>query len=112
MGDRARERALSELFGQVLGLCADAGMVRVGVVAVDGTKVHANASRNENLDYEQLAEHAVLQKMLVTEPDRLVTRSEYDTDGRVHTIVAPGSEKPCSGPTTWTIPCWLALSSK
>src|ERR687897_499985 len=38
------ERALSELFGQVLGLCADAGMVRVWVVAVDGTKVHANAS--------------------------------------------------------------------
>src|SRR5919112_3450325 len=38
------EDALSELFGQVLGLCADAGMVRVGVVAVDGTKVHANAS--------------------------------------------------------------------
>jgi hypothetical protein len=32
------EHALSELFGQVLGLCADAGLMRVGVVAVDGTK--------------------------------------------------------------------------
>ena len=32
------ERALSELFGQVLGLCADAGLMRVGVVAVDGTQ--------------------------------------------------------------------------
>jgi transposase len=49
------ERALSELFGQVLRLCADAGMVRVGVVAVDGTKVHANASERTTRDYEQIA---------------------------------------------------------
>jgi Transposase and inactivated derivatives len=38
------ETALGDLFGQVLGLCAEAGLVEVGVVAVDGTKVHANAS--------------------------------------------------------------------
>ena len=49
------ERALSELFGQVLGLCADAGLVRVGVVAVDGTKVHANACERATRDYEQIA---------------------------------------------------------
>jgi transposase len=56
------ERALSALFGQVLRLCADAGLVRVGVVAVDGTKVHANASERTTRDYEQIAreilEHA------------------------------------------------------
>src|SRR6059058_695254 len=49
------ERALNELFGQVLGLCADAGLVRVGVLAVDGTKVHANASERATRDYEQIA---------------------------------------------------------
>src|SRR3954468_13897556 len=49
------ERALSELFGQVLGLCADAGLIRVGVVAVDGTKVHANASERATRDYGQIA---------------------------------------------------------
>jgi hypothetical protein len=49
------ERALSELFGQVLGLCADAGLMRVGVIAVDGTKVHANASERATRDYEQIA---------------------------------------------------------
>src|SRR4051794_26690597 len=49
------ERALSELFGQVLGVCADAGLMRVGVVAVDGTKVHANASERATRDYEQIA---------------------------------------------------------
>jgi transposase len=49
------ERALGDLFGQVLGLCAEAGLVRVGVIAVDGTKVHANASEHATCDYEQIA---------------------------------------------------------
>ena len=47
--------ALAGLFGSVLGLCAQAGLVRVGVVAIDGTKLHANASRDATLDYEQVA---------------------------------------------------------
>ena len=38
------EGPLSGLFGEVLGLCAQAGMVRVGVVAVDSTKIAADAS--------------------------------------------------------------------
>ncbi|MGO9762210.1 MAG: transposase [Solirubrobacteraceae bacterium] len=53
---RARhEAALAELFSSVLGLCKQAGLVKVGVIAIDGTKVHANASHHCNLDYEQLA---------------------------------------------------------
>src|SRR5215212_2868322 len=47
--------ALAGLFGEVLTLCARSGLAKVGVIAVDGTKVAANASRNENRDYEQLA---------------------------------------------------------
>jgi transposase len=49
------EHAIAGLFGEVLTLCARSGLVKVGVIAVDGTKVAANASRNENRDYEQLA---------------------------------------------------------
>jgi transposase len=49
------EDALAELFSSVLSLCKEAGLVKVGVVAIDGTKVHANASHHSNLDYEQLA---------------------------------------------------------
>src|SRR3954453_11351909 len=56
------EEALAELFGEVLWLCAEAGLVRVGVIAVDGTKVQANASHHATRDYEQIAkeilEHA------------------------------------------------------
>jgi hypothetical protein len=39
----------------VLGLCRESGLVKVGVIAIDGTKVHANASHHSNVDYEQLA---------------------------------------------------------
>src|SRR5215208_8305648 len=51
--------AIAGLFGEVLTLCARSGLVKVGVIAVDGTKVQANASRDENLDYEQLAREIV-----------------------------------------------------
>jgi transposase len=49
------EAALAGLFGEVLELCADAGLVRVGVVAVDGTKLAANAAPQATRDYEQIA---------------------------------------------------------
>jgi transposase len=55
---RFRQRhqdALAGLFGDVLGLCAEAGLVDVAVIAVDGTKVNANASERATRDYEQLA---------------------------------------------------------
>jgi transposase len=52
---RDHEDALADLFTGVLALCARAGLVNVGVIAVDGTKLHANASDRANLTYEQIA---------------------------------------------------------
>src|SRR3954465_14447603 len=49
------ETALAELFGEVLALCAESGLVRVGMIAVDGTKVAANASVQATRDYERIA---------------------------------------------------------
>ena len=49
------EVALSDLFGQILGLCADAGLVSVGVVAVDGSKFAASASDRAVRSYDQIA---------------------------------------------------------
>jgi transposase len=49
------EDALAGLFGEVLRLCAEAGAVSVGVIAVDGTRVKANAADRANFTYEQLA---------------------------------------------------------
>src|SRR3954447_15019484 len=49
------QEAIAGLFGEVLCLCAKQGLASVGVIAVDGTKLAGNASRNANVDYEQLA---------------------------------------------------------
>jgi transposase len=59
---RFRQRhqdALAGVFGEVLRLCVDAGLVDVSLVAVDGTKVHANASERATCDYEQIAREAL-----------------------------------------------------
>src|ERR1700722_6757195 len=49
------EAALAELFGQVLELCNEAGLVRPEVVAIDGTKMAGNASRESTCDFGQIA---------------------------------------------------------
>jgi transposase len=50
------QAALADLFGQVLGLCAEAGLVEAGVIAVDGSKLAAAASDKAVRSYERLAE--------------------------------------------------------
>ncbi len=45
---RQHEQALAGLFAGVLRLCAEAGLLLLGVVALDGTRLHANASRERN----------------------------------------------------------------
>lgn len=50
--------ALSGLFAEVLALCARAGMVRVGTVAIDSTKLAADASLGANRSYEGLRAEA------------------------------------------------------
>lgn len=51
---RRHERALGELFTEVLALCDEAGLVEVGVISIDGMKIRANASRGANRTYERL----------------------------------------------------------
>lgn len=46
--------ALSDLFVQVLRLCQSAGLVKLGHVAVDGTKLKANASRHKAMSYGRM----------------------------------------------------------
>jgi transposase len=50
------EAAIAELFGEVLALCARSGLVKVGVVAVDGTKIAAAATHHATRSYEQIAQ--------------------------------------------------------
>lgn len=52
---RRHQGAIAALFVQVLGLCVDAGLVDSGIVAIDGTKIAADASFFANRTKEQLA---------------------------------------------------------
>jgi transposase len=61
---RFRQRhqtALGDLFGQVLELCAKAGLVRHEVLTVDGTKLAANAARFATKDFDALAREILQQ---------------------------------------------------
>ncbi len=51
---RQKERALVSCFTEVLRLCAEAGLVRIGTVALDGTKILANASLRANRSKESI----------------------------------------------------------
>jgi transposase len=47
-------KALDGLFGQVLTMCNRAGLVKLGHVSLDGTKVQANASKHKAMSYERM----------------------------------------------------------
>jgi hypothetical protein len=47
-------KALGELFVQVLKLCETAELVKLGHVALDGTKIKANASKHKAMSYERI----------------------------------------------------------
>jgi transposase len=64
---------LEALFVEVLKLCALAGLVKVGTVALDGTKVKANASRHKAMSYERMQEE---EERLKGEVARLLDEAE------------------------------------
>lgn len=51
---RRHLEALAGLFTQVLGLCRQAGLVKLGHVALDGTKLKANASKHKAMSYRRM----------------------------------------------------------
>lgn len=53
---KTHEKALSWLFVQVLRLCQKAGLVKLGHVAIDGTKIQANASKHKAMSYARMQE--------------------------------------------------------
>jgi hypothetical protein len=73
------ERALAGLFGAVLGPCGQAGLAKVGIVAIDETKVAANASRDATRDYEQIAREILEEaKAIDTAEDELYGEAARD----------------------------------
>ena len=62
-------QALSELFGEVLRLCHRAGLIKPGVVSIDGTRIAGNANPDVNLEFEQIAKEIVAQTRATDEAE-------------------------------------------
>jgi transposase len=70
--DSHRE-ALAGLFGQVLAICMSAGLVKLAHVAIDGTKMKANASKHKAMSAERM-EHK--EQQLTDEIEALLAKAE------------------------------------
>jgi len=65
--------AISRLFVQVLEICKEAGMVKLGFVSLDGTKVKANASKHKAMSYERMVKK---ERELSREVEALLKQAE------------------------------------
>lgn len=73
------EAAIAGLFAQVLALCSRAGVLRPGLLAVDGTKLAANASAEANMTAEQLAAEILAEANAVDAAEDAIAHVEQTT---------------------------------
>lgn len=74
---RRHLKELGKLFLQVLQLCQRAGLVKLGHVAIDGTKIKANAAKRESLTYERMCK---AEKKLEAEVIQLLSEAQRIDD--------------------------------
>jgi transposase len=82
--------ALKGLFVETLRLCAAAGMVRVGLVALDGTKMKASASPHKNRSREVIAEQVTA---MLAEAEAVDAAEDADEDATGGGGQSPGLER-------------------
>lgn len=85
--------ALDGLFLSVLGLCQEAGLVRLGHVSLDGTKMKANASKHKAMSYARMTEEEKRLREIV----RKLLQEAEDVDRREDELYGPdkrGDELP------------------
>ena len=75
-------RELSDLFVQVLELCQESGLVKLGHVALDGTKVKANASKHKAMSYGRMRDAKAQLAEEVTELLRRAQETDEEEDRR------------------------------
>src|ERR1700677_1355671 len=80
--------AIDTLFVQVLALCAEAGLVKLGRVALDGTKLRASASKHKAMSYDRMGprieelEDQVAGMLAEAEATDLAEDAEFGEDKR------------------------------
>ena len=95
-------KALDALFLQVLKLCATAGLVKLGHVALDGTKIKANASKHKAMSYERMKKReaelkAEVARMLAAAEEERRIEVEKEQQRQVEGRKKPG--KPAAPPS-------------
>ena len=90
---RIHLKPLEKLFVQVLHLADEAGLVKLGHVALDGTKVHANASKHKAMSYARMCEK---EAQYAKEVDELLRRAEAtdEAEDREYGAQKRGDELP------------------
>jgi transposase len=93
-------KALGKLFGQILQLCEKAGLVKLGHVALDGTKIKANASKHKAMSYERMEKRAA---ELEAEVAKWLSAAEA-ADAEEDKLHGRDNGRKVSGPTMFTEP--------
>ena len=88
--------ALAGLFVQVLRLCQAAGLVKLGHVALDGTKVKANASKHKAMSYARMVQ---TERRLQQEVQALLAQAARSTRRKTRTTAAAAGATSC--PPNW-----------
>ena len=86
-------KALAALFLQVLQLCEQAGLVKLGHVALDGTKIKANASKHKAMSYARMEARAAELEAEVAKWLAAAAAADAAEDAR-HGATKTGDEMP------------------
>jgi transposase len=79
---RRHGAALAGLFEQVLRLCRQAGLGKLGRVAIDGTKIKANASKHKAMSYGRMKQEEARLRQEVAELLRRAEQADRDEDAQ------------------------------
>ncbi|MCI0409552.1 MAG: IS1182 family transposase [Acidobacteria bacterium] len=82
---KRHEEALSGLFEQVLRVCRQSGLVKLGRVALDGTKIKANASKHKAMSYGRMVEKEKVLRKEIREIFRQAEAIDREEDRRYGT---------------------------
>lgn len=85
--------ALEKLFTHVLDLCSEAGLVKLGTVAIDGVKIKANASIDRNYNHKKLSEKEEQLQKIVHELFEQAEQTD-DEEDRIYGKDQRGDELP------------------
>jgi transposase len=90
---RRHLKALGALFKQILQLCETAGLVKLGHVALDGTKIKANASKHKAMSYERMEKRTAELEAEVTKWFAVAEATDAEED-KLHGADKTGGELP------------------